>query len=166
MKSPVPYITDEAFEKLPVPERALHVARSYLGQREIPENRGPFVFRLLAAVGIHVPAPWCGAFVSVVLMEAGVPREKLPKNPARVRSWRNWAKALGRIVHRPRRGDLFLWVNANGTGHIGFVVEVRGTEIRTFEGNTNDAASREGDRVAEQWRPIQGLTFIELRGLA
>lgn len=52
MKSPVKYLTDAEYTALPVQERALQFAAAQVGQREIGKNAGPFVTRILAAVGL------------------------------------------------------------------------------------------------------------------
>jgi hypothetical protein len=48
--------------------------------------------------------------------------------------------------------------NPAGPGHVGIVVGSEGDKLRTIEGNTNAAGSREGDRVAIKVRPFSDWT--------
>lgn len=164
MKSPVRYLSDEQYTALPVRERYLHVANSYVGEKETGTNWGPFVKATLKLSGIGVPAPWCAAFVKRCLVEAGWTLNG-PTYSASTYWWWHWAKSQKRLLvpkkseyHLIKRGMLFVWNGASG-GHIGIVVSVdpeAGT-ISTIEGNTNSAGSREGDRVARKTRPISLL---------
>ena len=52
-------------------QRALDVARSYLGYQETPVNRTKF-----GAYRHQDGQAWCGNFVATVMAEAGVPGEK------------------------------------------------------------------------------------------
>lgn len=147
MRSPVKYLTDAQYAALPIQERALIFASAQVGKREEGKNAGPFVTRLLAAVGLGAGFPWCASFVSFCLKAVGF-NGGPAKGRAKVRNWAGWAKTLGIHTPDPQRGDLFYWLNDNLTGHIGFVTEVHpnGT-FMTISGNTNDAGSREGDGV-------------------
>lgn len=157
-KSPVPYLTDIEFLALPVQERALQIASSWVGQREIGKNAGPFVTRLLAAVGLGPGFPWCASLVSAVLQSAGSDAGPTSGRAA-VRNWARWGAQTGRVTATPTRGCLFYWLHENGTGHIGFVTEVLPDKtFRSIEGNTNDAGSREGDGTYRRIRPINKAT--------
>ena len=132
--------------------------------RELGANRGAWVERFLGAVGLPGGYAWCAAFVSFCLKSGGYTAG--PKLPAAVRNWASWAKAEGRIVEAPRRGDLGFWLNPDGTGHIFFVANPAGVMVKTIEGNSNVAGSRDGDGVYRNNRPISGgphkLQFIRL----
>ena len=62
------------------------------------------------------------------------------------------------------------WLDG-GTGHVFFVASASASGVRTLEGNTNAAGSREGDRVAEKHRSFAELRrhrefgFIDLNGV-
>jgi hypothetical protein len=73
MKSPVSYLTDSQFSALPLAERALHVARSQVGVKEVPSgsNWGPMVKIFLAFAGWKSPQPWCAAFIGYCIVQAG-----------------------------------------------------------------------------------------------
>jgi hypothetical protein len=177
MKSPVPYLTDEKYSALPLPERALHVARSQVGEREVPKgsNFGGMVTAYLKASGWISPAAWCAAFAVWCIVQAGG-KKSLLWTSGLASTWflYDWAKRKGRLSTEPKRGDLFVWSTPKG-GHTGFVVEVYRTRgvlhIRTIEGNTNDEGSREGYEVCERRRSITELQsykrfgFINLGGL-
>ena len=72
---------------LPLPERFLHVARSQVGVREVTANWSPIIKLYLKVAGVFSPAPWCAAFLTWCLLEAGADRKKLPKFPASTYYW-------------------------------------------------------------------------------
>lgn len=168
MKSPVPYLTDQAYAALPVEVRALHVARSQDGVREATgRNDGEAVAKFLAAAGLRIRAPWCAAYVFWCLRKAGW-KQKGPQHPASTWWWADWAKSSGRLIKDPRkvrRGMLFVW-NRNGKGHIGFVLSEpdRLGRFRTLEGNTNAGGSRDGDGVYERVRTVAQLQKYPIWG--
>lgn len=144
----------------------LEVARGYLGVRERGgENRGPEVTEFLRRANIHVPAPWCAAYVNtcaeIGAEKLGVlsPLEEVPLQ-AYVQSYYQHFSKLGFIVepHEVMPGDLFvLWYpHLKRYGHIGFVkdIDVRRNRYTTIEGNTNAAGSREGDGVYSKTRHL------------
>lgn len=143
-------------------------ALRHVGKKEVGNNRGTFVERLLARVGLGGGYPWCAAFVSSVLQDAGV--KAGPKiGRAAVRNWEKWAHTNGRLIKldQVKPGDLFFWINPNGTGHIGIVEAVKWSQathttmIYTIEGNTNSSGSREGDGVYRKTRlPSAKIQFI------
>lgn len=161
-----PYLTNEQWANTEPKEKALLMAAVCADKLKIREqggaNRGEFVTAFLKDAGIDFPAPWCASFVFSLLKQAGYSRP-LPSGPAAVRNWASWAKARSLITGKPGRGDLFFWVNPDGTGHIGFVVSKVGPVIKTIEGNTNEAGSREGDGVYRKTRIATGkIKFITL----
>lgn len=164
------WLNQEAFWALPLTERALHAAAARVGEREAKRNSGPWVDRFLAAVGLSPGYAWCASFVYYCLITAGWPANRLPqrRKAAAVVEWLKWAEKEGLVTDKPRRGDLMFWVNADGrTGHIGFITEARGRDIKTIEGNTNEAGSREGDGVYRKSRRIAGrIQAISLTSLA
>lgn len=159
MKSPVAYLADAEYTALPVQERALQFASAQVGQREVGKNAGPFVTKLLAAVGLGPGFPWCAAFVSWCLRNAGSTAGP-SSGRAAVRNWARWASKTGRSSATPTRGSLFYWLNDNGTGHIGFVTKVEGAQFHSIEGNTDDGGSREGDGTYRRVRTIGKCKFI------
>jgi hypothetical protein len=153
-------------------ERALLVAARDCDVYKVKEegpNRGKRIKEYLQWCGLPEGNPWCAAFVTACLIEEQWPKSELPVGPAAVRNWRHWAQQTGRLItaNQAGRGDLFLWVNPNGNGHIGWVVRTEqkkdGLWIYTIEGNSNRAGSREGDRVLRNERKVtQRMQFIRL----
>lgn len=165
-------ISEYEWKNLPFRERFLHVARSQidLGVKEVTENWSPAIKAYLAVVGIFSPAYWCAAFITWCMIEAGAVRSKLPKLAGSTYFWWLWAKNNGRLSQTPSRGRLGVWNGKNG-GHIMAVAEVKGSAIRTIEGNTDDKGSRNGTKVAERHRFIESFSayprhgFINIDGL-
>ncbi|MBX3095670.1 MAG: CHAP domain-containing protein [Fimbriimonadaceae bacterium] len=143
-----------------VAERSLILAAHDADQRRVRErgaNRGQEVAQYLKTVGLGPGYPWCAAFVAHHWLAAGGEKNRLPLRPASVCSW---VRSGGfRVTNDPgevRRADAFAWCRDNGTGHMGFIVQVIrtpvGVWIRTIEGNTNAAGSRDGDGVYRRTR--------------
>lgn len=121
-------------------------------------NKGEWVQAMGGAAGFGTGGgfAWCAISIEFCCEVVGV--ELGPKDPdsGRVAQWRNWASKAGRLSSTPARGRLCLWVNPDGTGHIGIVAEVKpnGT-LRTYEGNTSSGVSgsqRDGDGLYERTR--------------
>lgn len=154
------WLTNEKYQSMEPWERALHWASLYAirGVKEVGHNAGLFVERFLKSVGLNAGYAWCAAFVYHCCRKAGYDPKLLPNRwkAAAVRNWVEWAHKTGRIVKKPKRGDLMFWMNANQTGHIEFV---RNTskwpqEIDTIGGNTDADGSREGDGVYYKTRDL------------
>lgn len=150
----------------------IDTARHNIGQREKGVNAGPFVARMLKAVGLSPGYAWCAAFVRAMLNDAGLPNRGLQgRKAAAVIEWAKWAKAQNRIIpaDKVEPGDLFFWLNPNGTGHTGIVehiefdTKLKRWVINTIEGNTNQAGSREGDGVyAREHIVTERIKFIRV----
>lgn len=163
-------VTAVEWENLPLRERWLHVMRSQMGVREYPSNWGAMVKLYLKVAGIFTPAPWCLALVTWALVEAGVPRSRLPKLAASSYFWWKWAREENRLLSSPKRGDVGLW-NEDSGGH-GFAIRsVDGKFVGTLEGNTNSKGAREGVEAAERTRSIASIRdhkrwgFVNVEGL-
>lgn len=166
LKSPVSYLTDSQYSNLTLTERYLHQANSYVGQKEIGNNWGPFVKATLKLSGIGYPAPWCAAFIKRCLKEANWELNG-PIYPASTYYWYIWAKKNSRLItpktgqefaDTVKRGMLFVWNGPDG-GHIGAIVTVYPETLTfdTIEGNTNSKGSREGNQVARKTRSLSSL---------
>ncbi len=150
----------------PLSEKLVQLAAYHCDVLKVAEeprgsNRGPWVERYLKATGLGGGNPWWAAFVTYLLGECGY--KEIPIGPAAVANWSKWASRTKRLVSPPKRGDLFFTLNANGTGHIGIVLENKAGRVRTIEGNSNSDGSREGYAVVRHERPIAGLRFIRLQ---
>jgi hypothetical protein len=122
-------------------------------------NDGPEVEKYLAYVGFKAGAPWCAAFVCWSYGQGCVDNPKTAWAPSlfpdnRTIYIRNaYKKAL------PQKADLF-GIYYSGPGrvcHVGFIEEWGDRMILTVEGNTNDAGSSEGTRVAMKRRPTRTI---------
>jgi hypothetical protein len=150
-------------------ELALKYADEAVGKKEQGKNAGIYVETLLWMVGLGKGYPWCAAFVSAYLRKAGL-KSGPRKGRAAVRNWAKWADEVGAHVTLDyvRPGDLFYWLNPNGTGHIGFVRDIffhgpkQAWKIKTIEGNSNAEGSREGDGVYRKLRLVHNLKFIRV----
>lgn len=163
-------------------ERALLIAHELADVekvREVGTNRGFWVEKFLAAVGLGGGYAWCAAFVFWCLVTAGVPKSMLPQrkdgfNPASVYGWYCWAVANGFAVSEKEaeRGDLFFWLDKRGKtwqGHIGWFLRWLGADsylkdFASIEGNTNDKGSREGDQVGRKERVVGNMRIHQLSG--
>lgn len=148
---------------------AVSVARSQLGTRELPGNRGPEVERFLASVGLGAGQPWCMAFVYWCFNQAAnrlLIDNPLPKTGS---VHRHWAQAPLAVKINPdnslddlraiRPGAIFFIDHGNDKGHTGIVLTADGEGLHTIEGNTNINGSREGDGVRQRIRRFRDITL-------
>lgn len=128
------------------------------------ENRGELVDTIVRSAGFSPGIPWCAATVTAFAKLAGY--NNFPDNAARVAEWKRWAGDNGYVVARPQRGDIALWLNKDGTGHMGVVTKVFPGIVETIEGNTTPGESgnqRDGDGLYRRKRPaFRWKTFIRL----
>ena len=140
--------------------RLVEILRAEVGVREVPRNsnRGPRVEEYQRATWLPGTSwPWCAAFVcwGVLQLEKEF---KLPfARPRTAGAWdfERWAREQGVRLFKPRgtvkAGDIVVFTFS----HIGVAIEdQRGTSVRTVEGNTDEAGSREGGGVYEKTRAL------------
>lgn len=159
----------------------VETARKYIGQTEIPGNKGfnnlDFQTKMLA-VGFQSGNAWCAYFAELVAKEA-IPSkfkdfDKLFSASA-VTTFNNFKTAKYDITDYPRVGNVVIWQEqSNGkpswTGHVGIVTQaISKTAFKSVEGNTNTDGGREGYIVAEKNRTVkkvqnglQVLGFIKI----
>lgn len=149
----------------------------YLGTVEQPKgsNWGKDIEPMLKSVGIRYPAPWCAAFVGIVLRNICTPYPYSGYVP----SWSTgvWKEKVvfdkikkKRTVtaNEIRRGDIgtIYFQNLKRDAHIFVILGVtqKGNLI-TIEGNTNEDGGREGYmvavRVRELWQVSKLIRLIE-----
>lgn len=157
IKFPLMGQSEPDFWKLPGKERMVLIAAYLIDVVKIREqgwNRGPWVERVLRSVGLGVGNPWCAAFVSLCAELAEFPIGPKVGRGA-VRNWVKWAQANNLLGFKPTRGDLGYFLNANGKGHIGIILNVADERhVESGEGNTDDGGSREGDGAYRRKRII------------
>lgn len=150
----------------------VEIAKSYLGKKEIPGNKG-FVDKdfdkKMRGVGFYTGAPWCGFFAKLVLTEAGSSAVDSVTSSAVLSMKR--ADKDGRWHEKPIEGAVVIYRSfKNGkpqsTGHIGIVTKVHENGFDTVEGNTTEYGGREGIVVAERlnrsykWDTTDGLRLM------
>jgi hypothetical protein len=150
--------------------RLVALARKEVGTREVGgNNRGARIEEYQQATWLPPgPWPWCAAFTAWLMREwlndAEVRRALGLANEAdvgrwrcrdsRAFGWRDWASARGarRLPegHLARAGDFVVY----DFSHIGLVCEDQPdltTPLRTIEGNTNGAGTRESETGDGVW---------------
>ena len=176
--SPVKWLSHHKYSRLTLSHRAVAWADSQVGIRESGTNKGRAVeaYQAVAGLGTGGGFPWCASFVYWCLIQAEADPRRLPERGkcAAVRSWATWSASHARTGQVAKRGRLFYWLNADGTGHIGWCLgpSVLGI-FRTIEGNTDgEGGAREGDGVYKLTRTLAALRkkhkfgFIDLEGLS
>ena len=147
-----------------------NIAVPYLGAKETGDNRAGTDSRMqeifeadnLKSGDATDGYPWCAAFVSLCTQKliaaypayyAGVTP---PREPSVARFLNEWAvheRCLifkpGSAIIPPVPGDIVVFTFS----HIGIVEEGQLGSVKTIEGNTNEAGSREGTSVLRKSRP-------------
>lgn len=135
-------------------DQMMDAARSHLGYVEGPRsNQTPFG----AWAGTNFQ-PWCMAYVSFILNQAGAGIGRIAFCPTGVTHFRN----KGQLFASPQRGDVFFlfFPSKNRYAHTGFVDKVDGDWIITCEGNSNAAGSRTGGSVCSNRRRWAGTRTV------
>lgn len=137
-------------------EKALEIAGSQVGVREMRRNRGPEVDSYILAAGLDPTKgsyPWCCAFCYWAVRMAAATLElpnPMPKVAGVMRLW-NSVQPF-RKVTKPADGAIFIIDHGKGKGHCGFVEATGQLHLITIEGNTSEGGSREGDGVYRRTR--------------
>lgn len=162
--------------------KIVEIAKSYIGQEEIPGNKGfkdKSFDKKMRKVGFYTGAPWCGFFAMVLYSEAGVSTKLLSASSMRLIEK---ATKAGNWHTKPIPGAVAVWAtfkkgDRQTTGHIAIVgddinitsVSEKGVPMsgyfETIEGNTNASGGREGNVVAEKqrsfsWDRTDGLRLM------
>jgi hypothetical protein len=137
-----PAATGGLIQKRDIPSDIVRIARGEFdaGVRESPA--GSDYSQRIAIYGSALfprarPEPWCAVFVSWVTKSAGAPIGRRGAGIASSAGIASWAQRTGRWRHRPRPGDVAVYV-----GHAGIVESVRGSRMTTIEGNWSNRVSR------------------------
>ena len=159
----------------PLLARALDVAGSQVGTREVGRNRGPRVDEYIKACGLDPergPYPWCVCFLQWVFREAAASLDMaspLPCTASVIHLWGRTPEALR--TKAPESGHIFCINKGEGLGHAGLVVDVyQGAPaiLITIEGNTSPLGTREGDGVYRRSRRLDeiNLGFLDFGRLS
>lgn len=143
-------------------ELLLRVSAASVGACESPPNTnaGPYVERVLKRTGNKKGDPWCAAQVTDwgVLALGDAWPVKRSASVQQIADWALTAKCRVIATKVPALpGDLFvLWFSKlNRFAHIGLVTGVNADgSVKTREGNTSGAGSREGWLVADRTRKL------------
>jgi len=148
------------------------LANLYLGQKEKKGNSGffdPIFEEEMKAIGWLKGYPWCMSFVRLVYLKAI--RKVCPENVGlegfvrlalkhSVLGTYNELKKVNpyfAITHETIPGGIVLWKTSVTNGHAGLALPNASLKtIKSIDGNTNKAGSREGEIVAEKTRSITG----------
>lgn len=152
----------------------VQAASHYDGVREATgRNDGTEVERILGTTGLPKGNAWCGAFVFAVMRDAGVGLPGGDRAYAWAPTWhpaarRVWTRSagtnkgfVGAGPKAPMPGDVFglHYPKLGRIGHVG-IVEQWAPIVVTWEGNTNDAGSREGDGVYRKRRSRETIHCV------
>jgi hypothetical protein len=147
---------------------AVRIARTQVGVREWVDNRGPEVEKYLASVGLGPGHAWCVALVFWCFEQAATRlrvTNPLPKTGGVLAHWER-APAIVKIppetpmdgLRAIPAGTIFFIDHGHEKGHMGLVLAAE-SELRTIEGNTNIAGSREGDGVRYRTRRYSDINL-------
>lgn len=137
----------------PIPAH-LALARQELGVKELAgANHRPRIIEYHAATTLKATAdevPWCAAFVSWVLKQAGIPGVRSAGARDHL--------VYGRRIQHPEKGCLAIFTRGQGQGHVGFVedYEPQGRGVLVLGGN-------QGNAVTAAWYPASRV--LGFRGL-
>lgn len=148
-----------------LPSALVALARKEIGVEEVNgSNCGPRVNEYKAATNLPPTEawPWCAAFICYLVREAmrqtGVNETATFKRPKTAGAWDfiNWSLAQDKSTNTKRSpgddiqpGDIVVFTFS----HIGLAIDhADGGMVRTIEGNTDAAGSREGGGVFEKRR--------------
>jgi len=155
------------------------IATQFIGVTETGDNRAGNNQKLLEIFnaddlvikGKTDGYPWCAAFVShcVQLLVKQSPffsSLSPPREPSVSRFLNDWSKKSSCIIFKPdnetlspNKGDIVVFTFS----HIGIVESAYKGGVKTIEGNTNEAGSREGVTVARKQRTNRIIrAFIRL----
>ena len=145
-----------------IPEKMVATARGEIGVSEVDgTNCGPKVDEYKAATWLDADKgwPWCAAFICWLIREAMEEDVTTFKRPRTAGAWdfENWAKLeLRKPTNEDiKAGDIVVFTFS----HIGIAVADVDSSgyVKTIEGNTNGAGSREGGSVLEKNRHVSKI---------
>lgn len=131
VRGPITRWAEDLEAQSPVRRAVVKWALRQVGRAETPpgSNRSATIDAWLRRCGVGVGNPWCAAFVSAALSEAG---------PVVACAGAVLLGSKFMAVDAPLPGDL-LWYRTNdrGNGHIGIVTGVSADLVMTVEGNVD-----------------------------
>lgn len=154
-----------------IAQSLVEVALREVGTQEVNgSNCGPRVNEYKAATWLPANKgwPWCAAFVcwcvQQALLHAGVKETKTFKRPRTPGAYdfENWSKDQDGTTHtkKPHRGDIQQGdIIVFTFSHIGIALSApdKNGNVKTVEGNTDGAGSREGGAVLKKTRHVSNI---------
>lgn len=154
-----------------LPQALVEVARREIGVQEVNgSNCGPRVNEYKAATWLPADKgwPWCAAFVcwcvGEAMLAAGIAETKTFKRPRTAGAWdfENWSleQDASTNTRKPHGGDIQAGDIVIFTfSHIGIATSApdKNGNVRTIEGNTDGAGSREGGAVLAKVRHVSRI---------
>ena len=155
-----------------IPSSLVTAALREVGASESPpnSNRGPRIDEFKASTNLNPKAawPWCAAFVcwcvQQALLQTGTKETKTFKRPRTAGAWdfENWSLAQdgSTSTKKPHRGDIQRGDIVCFTfSHIGIALSAPDAKgnVKTVEGNTDGAGSREGGAVLTKVRHVSKI---------
>lgn len=151
-------------------------ANSYVGVREKGGNNRGFTDKelknMMAKVGWKPGFAWCGFFVRAILDACDIPNTITGWSPAAYNK-KDVIFTNGKFYQKFNPGDVLVMTLSynkfrntkryKAIGHTGIVDAIGQYSVRTIEGNTNDAGtrdSRSGDGVYVKIRPLNSNLHI------
>lgn len=154
-----------------LPQALIQVAIAEVGVEEVNgTNCGPRVDQYKASTWLNpkVGWPWCAAFVCWCIREAltitGIKETKTFKRPRTAGAWdfENWSREQDNSTHtrKPHRNDIQAGdIVIFKFSHIGIALSAPDAKgnVKTVEGNTDGAGSREGGAVLRKTRNVSQI---------
>jgi hypothetical protein len=178
----MPGVTLRIVEPKTIGERIADIATSYVGQTEIPGNKGftnPEFQKKMVAMGFKISHAWCMYLCELVWKEAYGSKHSLFGqidklfSASALSTYYNFAGNEGWKVNRtPSIGSIMIFKHGTDPrkweGHGCIVVDPEAGfhKVGTIDGNTNSEGSREGYIVARKTRSYgnpptaKGLNFL------
>lgn len=170
-------VLNSFFQKEADINKLLNIAYGEVGSKEIPENEikynNWYYYGDENLDEGQIPPngnsyPWCAVFVSWCADEAKMLGDCVPRESGCARMKAAYQKKNSYYFrcdnYEPKAGDVFVHLNANGTGHVGYVMaydEVN-NKIYTIEGNSGNQVAiniREYDNYFDGFGSNGGNTY-------
>lgn len=148
-------------------EKIIAVAKSYIGQREKPNNSGfidPEFEKKQKEAGWLKGQSWCAYTGEIIWHEAfgaidpaTIPLLNKYFSGSAVQTYKNFkASPEFKVRLEPVLGGILIWRHGDGEmGHLGCCVSIADVNhVGSVEGNTNAAGGREGVEVALKQRTL------------
>ena len=140
---------------------AINRAKAELNTTEFPANSNNVKYNTwyYGKMVQGAAYPWCAAFISYIFRDS----PSLVKKTASCADMLTWFEVNNRIVKEPQPGDIIFFkfsTNSRRTNHVGLVVDVTSTVIKTIEGNTSATSNDNGGSVMMRSRKRNSRNIV------